>query len=107
MKVKVRQGGICDQNIRSGQTGNVPDERFLGLAQRARQIAIEIEGVYDLALYQKHETKDNGVWQCSIDVDDEQTWGFLKADPRFHQVLDEAKRLGVRIVRDGYLERQV
>jgi hypothetical protein len=30
----------------------VSEERFLGLAQRARQIAIEIEGVYDLALYQ-------------------------------------------------------
>jgi hypothetical protein len=85
----------------------VSEERFLSLVRRARQIAIEIEGVYDLALYQSQETEQNGVWQCSIDVDDKQAWGLLKTDPRFRRVVDEAKKLGVRAVADGQLERRI
>lgn len=41
----------------------VSDERLLTLMHRARQIALEIDGVYDLALYQKRGTKDDDVWQ--------------------------------------------
>jgi len=85
----------------------VSEERFLSLVRRARQIAIEIEGVYGLALYQSQETERNGVWQCSIDVDDEQAWELLQADLRFRQVVDDAKKIGVRVVTDGQLERRV
>lgn len=80
------------------------DERFFGLVQRARQIAIEIEGVYDLALYQ---TDGAHCWQCSVDVDDEQAWEALQADKSFRRVLDEVKSLGVQIVAHGQLERRV
>ncbi len=85
----------------------VSDERFFGLAQRARQIAVEIEGIYDLALYQKHETRDDSVWQCSVDVDDEQAWKLLQADKSFRRVLDEARALGVQIVAHSQLQRRV
>jgi hypothetical protein len=82
----------------------VSDERFFALAQRARQIAVEIEGVYDLALYQ---TNGASRWQCSVDVDDEQAWELLQADRSFRRVLDEARALGVQIVPHGQLERRV
>jgi hypothetical protein len=82
----------------------VSEERFLGLAQRARQIAIEIEGVYDLALYQ---TDGASCWQCSVDVDDEQTWELLQGDENFRRVLDEVRALGVQVVPHGQLERRV
>nr|BAL59176.1 hypothetical protein HGMM_OP3C331 [Candidatus Acetothermum autotrophicum] len=82
----------------------VSDERFFALAQRARQIAIEIEGVYDLALYQ---TDGVNCWQCSVDVDDERAWELLQTDRSFRRVLDEVKSLGVQIVPHGQLERRV
>jgi hypothetical protein len=82
----------------------VSEERLLGLAQRARQTAIEIEGVYDLALYQ---TDGASHWQCSVDVDDEQTWELLQGDESFRRVLDEVRALGVQIVPHGQLERRV
>ncbi|MCI2430532.1 hypothetical protein LM602_05435 [Candidatus Acetothermia bacterium] len=82
----------------------VSDERFFALAQRARQIAVEIEGVYDLALYQINGASR---WQCSVDVDDEQAWELLQADRSFRRVLDEARALGVQIVPHGQLERRV
>lgn len=47
----------------------VSDERLFALIQRARQIAVEIDGVYDLALYR---TEYPNIWQCSIDTEDEQ-----------------------------------
>lgn len=79
-------------------------ERFFGLAQRARQIAVEIEGVYDLALYQANGAS---CWQCSVDVDGEQAWETLQADKSFRRLLDEARALGVQIVAHGQLERRV
>lgn len=82
----------------------VSEEHFLGLVQRVRQIAIEIEGVYDLALYQ---TDGASRWQCSVDVDDEQAWEALQADQSFRRVLDEVRALGVQIVARGQLERRV
>lgn len=82
----------------------VSDERFFGVVQRARQIAVEIEGVYDLALYQ---TDGTSCWQCSVDVDDEQAWEALQADQSFRRVLDEVRALGVQIVAQGQLERRV
>ncbi len=83
------------------------DERLLTLIHRARQIALEIDGVYDLALYQKRGTKDDGVWQCNIDVEDERTWELLQADLRFREVCAAVKRLGVEITLESRLERQI
>lgn len=80
------------------------EERFLALMQRARQIAVEIDGVYDLALYR---TERADIWQCSIDAEDEQTWELLQADPRFQSVLETVKRLGVSITLENHLERQI
>lgn len=79
-------------------------ERFFGLMQRARRIAVEIEGVYDLALYQ---AEANGLWQCSVDVEDAQAWELLQADPRFRGVVREVKALGVRIISKSQWERRV
>jgi len=83
---------------------SVPPERFFGLMQRARRIAVELEGVYDLALYQ---SEANGLWQCSVDVEDEQAWEQLQADPRFRGVLREIEALGVRIISHSQWERRV
>ena len=80
-------------------------ELFFGLIRQARQIALEIEGIYDLALYQKIEQL--GVWRCSVDMVDQKAWGLLLDDPRFQQVVNEAKALGVKIVPEGPLKRRV
>ncbi len=84
--------------------GAVSDERLLGLMQRARQIALEIDGVYDLALYR---TERANIWQCSIDTEDEQTWELLQAEPRFREICEAIKRLGVGITLESWLERQI
>jgi hypothetical protein len=82
----------------------VPEERLFGLIQRARQIALDIDGVYDLALYR---TGRANIWQCSIDTEDERTWEFLQADLRFQSVLEAVKHLGVEITLESRLERQI
>jgi hypothetical protein len=82
----------------------VSDERLFALMQRARQIAIELEGVYDLALYR---TERPTIWQCSIDTEDERAWNLLQADPRFREVCGAVKRLGVSITLEDQLERQI
>ena len=82
----------------------VSSERLLALVQRARRIAVEIEGVYDLALYQSEE---NSTWQCTVDVEDAQAWEQLQADPRFRGVLREIEVLGVRVVSHSQWERRV
>ncbi len=82
----------------------VSDERLFALIQRARQIAVEIDGVYDLALYR---TEHPNIWQCSIDTEDEQTWKLLQADPRFQSVLEAVKHRGVGITLESRLERQI
>jgi len=80
------------------------EERFLALMQRARQIAVEIDGVYDLALYR---TGRANIWQCTIDMEDEQTWELLQADPRFRNICEAIKRLGVNISLENQLERRI
>lgn len=82
----------------------VAEERLLALVQRARQIAVEIDGVYDLALYR---TERANIWQCSIDTEDKQTWELLQADLRFREVYEAIKRLGVSITLENQLERQI
>ncbi|MCS6902907.1 MAG: hypothetical protein NZO41_01345 [Candidatus Bipolaricaulota bacterium] len=82
----------------------MPEEQLLALAQRARQIAVEIDGVYDLALYR---TERAHIWQCSIDTEDEQSWNLLQADLHFREVCEALKRLGVSITLENHLERQI
>lgn len=82
----------------------VPEEQLLALAQRARQIAVGIDGVYDLALYRTERTN---IWHCSIDTEDEQSWNLLQADLRFREVCEALKRLGVSITLENHLERQI
>lgn len=82
----------------------VPEERLFALMHRARQIAVEIDGVYDLALYR---TERPNIWQCSIDVEDERMWKFLQADSRFREVCEAIKQLGVSITLESHLERQI
>mgnify|MGYP001024350108 CR=1 FL=1 len=82
----------------------VPDERLFVLMHRARQIALELEGVYDLALYR---TERPTIWQCSIDTEDERAWNLLQADPRFREVCEALTRLGMSITLEDQLERQI
>ncbi len=82
--------------------GSVPDERLCALMQQARRSALQIEGVYDLALYQ---TDRDGLWQCSVDVEDAQTWEHVRA--RVQRLLEELKALGVEIVHEDQWERRV
>lgn len=83
---------------------SVPNERLFELMQRARRIAIEIDGVYDLALYQ---TDRDGFWQCSLDVEDEETWQRVQADPQLQQLWTQLQALGMQIVGENHLERRV
>lgn len=83
---------------------SVSDERFFALVQRARRIALEIEGVYDLALYQ---TEQRDLWQYSLDVEDEETWQQVQADPRLQQLWAQLRALGVQIVGQNHLERRI
>lgn len=82
----------------------LPQERFFGVMQRARRIAVEIEGVYDLALYQALE---GGQWYWSVDVEDEQAWEQLQTNSRFLGVLEQLKALGVSILPQARLERRI
>ena len=82
----------------------MPQERFFALVSRARGIAMEQEEVYDLALYQ---TERAGLWQCSVDMEDERAWEVLQADPRLREVVAELKRLGVKIARHAQWERRL
>ncbi len=83
---------------------SVSDERFFALVQRARRIALEIDGVYDLALYQ---TEQRDLWQYSLDVEDEETWQQVQADPRLQQLWAQLQALGVQIVGQNHLERRI
>lgn len=82
----------------------LPQERFFGLVQQARRIAIEIDGVYDLALYQAQE---DGRWCWSVDVEDDQVWEHLQKNPRFLEVLGQLEALGVSILPQARLERRI
>jgi hypothetical protein len=83
---------------------SVPPERFFGLVQRARRVAVEIEGVYDLALYQTEEDAfGSAAWTWRT----RQAWEELQADPRFRGVLQEMEALGVSIVSKSQWERRV
>lgn len=82
----------------------LPQERFFELVQRARRIAIEIDGVYDLALYQASE---NGQWYWSVDVEDEQAWEHLQTNSRFLEVVERLRALGVSILPKARLERRI
>ena len=81
----------------------VPNERLFALVWRARQIALELEGVYDLALYQ---TDQPGTWRCSVDMDGHDDWERLQADQRFQRVCMELQELGVQIAEEYQLERK-
>lgn len=83
---------------------SVSEERFFALVQQARRIALEIDGVYDLALYQ---TERPGLWQCSVDVEDEAAWEQLREDSRFRHLVEEVQALGVQIVPKDHLERHI
>ncbi len=83
---------------------SVSDERLFGLMQRARRTAIEIDGIYDLALYQ---TEQRDRWQCSLDVEDEETWRRVQADPQLQQLWAQLQALGVQIVGQNHLERRI
>lgn len=80
------------------------DERLFALMHQARQVAVEIDGVYDLALYR---TERANIWQCSIDAEDEQAWKLLQADPRFREIFKAVRCLGVSITLESQLERQI
>lgn len=82
----------------------LPQERFFELVQRARRIAIEIDGVYDLALYQEQK---NGRWCWSVDVEDEQAWEELQTNSRFLEIMEQLKALGVSILPKARLERRI
>ena len=82
----------------------LPQERLFALIWRARQIALELEGVYDLALYQ---TEQPGTWRCSVDMDEHNEWERLQADERFQRVWREIKELGVQIAQADQLERRI
>ncbi|MCS7197867.1 MAG: hypothetical protein NZ930_04210 [Candidatus Bipolaricaulota bacterium] len=82
----------------------LPQERFFALVQQARRIAIEIDGVYDLALYHASE---NGRWYWSVDVEDEQAWEQLQADSCFLEVIERLKALGVEVLPRVRLKRRV
>lgn len=66
------------------------EERLLALMQQARQIAVEIDGIYDLALYR---TERAHMWQCTIDTEDEQAWELLQAHSRSREVCAALQRL--------------
>jgi hypothetical protein len=83
------------------------EERFLSLIRKARQAALTLEGVYDLALYQAETDGERPVWQCRVDLDGFSDWICLQADPRFQQVWGEMRSLGVQILTEEHLERVV
>lgn len=82
----------------------LPQERFFALVQQARRIAIEIEGVYDLALYQDDKDKR---WYWSVDVEDEHVWGRLQGDARFLKVIRRLQSLGVSVLPKARLDRHI
>ena len=82
----------------------LPQDRFFALIWRARQLALELEGVYDLALYQ---TEQPGTWRCSVDMDGDEGLEQLQADQRFQRVWTELKELGVQITQEDQLERKI
>ncbi len=86
------------------QPQTMPEERFFMHLIRARRLALQIEGVYDLALYQTERAR---LWQCSLDVEDARTWEVLEADPRLREVVEELKQLGVKIARRTKWERRI
>ncbi|MBI3460932.1 hypothetical protein HY009_08390 [Candidatus Acetothermia bacterium] len=82
----------------------VPKERLFALVWRARQIALELDGVYDLALYQ---TLQPETWRCSVDMDGHDERERLQADQRFQRVCAELKALGIQIAEKDQLERKI
>ena len=86
------------------QAENVPRENFFTLMRRARQIALEIEGVYDVALYQ---TEQAGVWRCTVNIDSRGAWELLQMDQRFQEVWTELTVQGVRVMHRDPMERRI
>ena len=83
---------------------NVPRENFFKVMRRARQIALTIEGVYDLALYQAEQT---GAWRCTVEMDGQQPWELLQTDQRFQEVWTELTAQGVQVMRRDPMERRI
>ena len=86
------------------QAESVPREDFFKVMRQARQIALTIEGVYDLALYQIEQA---GVWRCTVEMDGRESWEMPRTDRRFQEIWAGLEAQGIGIVLNDPMERRI
>ncbi len=82
----------------------VTREYLFARVRQARQIALENEEVYDLALYQSEEPR---LWQCSVELKNTGEWESLQQESHFRQIWNELRERGVHVLTEHRLERWV
>jgi len=82
----------------------VPPEQLASWVQFTRAAAIEVPGVYDLALYQKSASKKRRFW-VALDVEDERATAAFWDDPEVRKALQRGERLGVQLIPQGHYQR--
>lgn len=73
--------------------------------QAARRAALEVPGVYDLALYGGDASQTSSFW-CALDVEDEQASSAFWQDQQVQQALKQGARLGLALVQQSRWERR-
>jgi hypothetical protein len=82
------------------------NEVILSWFIKMRWAAMEIPGVYDLALYGKELSPEDRYW-CAIDVEDEASLKALWNDSQIQDALKSGERFGLRLVEKSSSNRLV
>ena len=73
------------------------EDEIMRWFQAAREIALEVSGVYDLALCDSDGPSSGGLC-CVLDVEDESALSMFWEDPHVQRALQEAKQQGLELV---------
>ncbi len=82
----------------------VPPKQLANWFQVTRAAAIEVPGVYDLALYRRGSSRR--IWGA-LDVEDEHATSTFWADSEVRKALQKGKQLGIELIPQAYYQRLV
>ncbi|OGF57621.1 MAG: hypothetical protein A2Z21_10825 [Candidatus Fraserbacteria bacterium RBG_16_55_9] len=78
-------------------TRNISEEEIVRWFQATRLVALEVPGVYDLALCNSDAPTLSGFY-CVLDVENEQALAQFWEDPDVQQVLNQGKQRGLELI---------
>ena len=84
--------------------GEASNDALLSWFHSVRRAAMEIPGIFDLALYGKGMSYESHYW-CTLDIEDEQSLASFLNDPAIKDALRRGENFGVRLVKKSISNR--